>query len=39
MNMDPRALGADDQLQNLHAVRKGTRVFSKAMTARWTQAA
>jgi hypothetical protein len=28
MNLDPGALGADDQLQNLRAVREGTRVFS-----------
>jgi hypothetical protein len=28
MNLDPGALGADDQLQNLRAVRQGTRVFS-----------
>jgi len=28
MNLDPGALRADDQLQNLRAVREGTRVFS-----------
>jgi hypothetical protein len=28
MNLDPGALGAHDQLQNLHAVREGRRVFS-----------
>ena len=28
MNLDPGALGADDQLQNLRAVRDETRVFS-----------
>ena len=28
MNLDPGALGADDQLQNLRAVCEGTRVFS-----------
>jgi hypothetical protein len=28
MNLDPGALGAEDQLQNLRAVREGTRVFS-----------
>jgi hypothetical protein len=28
MNLDPGALGADDELQNLRAVREGTRVFS-----------
>jgi hypothetical protein len=28
MNLDPGALGADDQLQNLRAVRAGRRVFS-----------
>ena len=28
MNLDPGSLGADDQLQNLRAVREGTRVFS-----------
>jgi hypothetical protein len=28
MNLDPGALGADDQLQNVRAVREGTRVFS-----------
>ena len=28
MNLDPGALGADDRLQNLHAVREGMRVFS-----------
>ena len=28
MNLDPGALGADDQLQNLRAVREGRRVFS-----------
>jgi hypothetical protein len=28
MNLDPGALGADDQLQNLRAVREGMRVFS-----------
>jgi hypothetical protein len=28
MNLDPGALGADDQLQNLRAVREGTRLFS-----------
>ena len=28
MNLDPGALGADDQLQNLRAVRQGMRVFS-----------
>jgi hypothetical protein len=27
-NLDPGALGADDQLQNLRAVREGMRVFS-----------
>ena len=27
-NLDPGALGADDQLQNLRAVREGRRVFS-----------
>jgi hypothetical protein len=26
--LDPGALGADDQLQNLRAVREGMRVFS-----------
>ena len=28
MNLDPGALGADDQRQNLRAVREGTRVLS-----------
>jgi hypothetical protein len=28
MNLDPGALGADDELQNLRAVRDGIRVFS-----------
>ena len=28
MNLDPGALGTDDQLQNLRAIREGTRVFS-----------
>ena len=28
MNLDPGALGVDDQLQNLRAVREATRVFS-----------
>jgi hypothetical protein len=28
MNLDPGALGADDQLRNLRAVREGMRVFS-----------
>ncbi|HEV8353192.1 MAG TPA: hypothetical protein VGR24_03225 [bacterium] len=28
MNLDPGSLGADDQLQNIRAVREGTRVFS-----------
>ena len=28
MKLDPGALGADDQLQNLRAVREGRRVFS-----------
>jgi hypothetical protein len=28
MNLDPGSLGADDQLQNLRAVREGARVFS-----------
>ena len=28
MNLDPGTLGADDQLQNLRAVRDETRVFS-----------
>jgi hypothetical protein len=28
VNLDPGALGADDQLQNLWAVREGMRVFS-----------
>jgi hypothetical protein len=28
MNLNPGALGADDQLQNLRAVREGRRVFS-----------
>ena len=28
MNLDPGALGAEDQLHNLRAVRDGTRVFS-----------
>jgi len=28
MNLDPGALGADDQLANLWAAREGTRVFS-----------
>jgi hypothetical protein len=28
MNLDPGALGAEDQLHNLQAVREGTRVFS-----------
>jgi hypothetical protein len=28
MNLDPSLLGAEDQLQNLRAVREGTRVFS-----------
>jgi hypothetical protein len=28
MILDPGALGADDQLQNLRAVREGRRVFS-----------
>jgi hypothetical protein len=28
MNMDPRSLGAEDQLANVQAVREGTRVFS-----------
>jgi hypothetical protein len=28
MNLDPGSLGADDQLQNLRAVREGTRGFS-----------
>ena len=28
MNLDPGALGADDLLQNLRAVREGMRVFS-----------
>jgi hypothetical protein len=28
VNLDPGALGADDQLRNLRAVREGTRVFS-----------
>lgn len=28
MNLDPGALGADDQLQNLRAVREGARVLS-----------
>jgi hypothetical protein len=28
MNPDPGALGADDELQNLRAVRGGMRVFS-----------
>jgi hypothetical protein len=28
MNLDPGSLGAEDQLQNLRAVREGTRVFS-----------
>jgi hypothetical protein len=28
MNLDQGALGADDQLQNLRAVREATRVFS-----------
>jgi uncharacterized phage-associated protein len=28
MNLDPGSLGADDQLQNLRAVREGMRVFS-----------
>lgn len=27
-DLDPGSLGADDQLQNLRAVREGTRVFS-----------
>jgi hypothetical protein len=28
MNLDPGSLGAEDQLQNLRAVREATRVFS-----------
>jgi hypothetical protein len=28
MNLDPGSLGAEDQLQNLRAVREGVRVFS-----------
>ena len=28
LSLDPRDLGAEDQLQNLRAVREGTRVFS-----------
>ena len=28
VNLDPGALGADDQLRNLHAVREDVRVFS-----------
>jgi hypothetical protein len=28
MKLDPGALGADDHLANLRAVREGTRVFS-----------
>jgi hypothetical protein len=28
VNLDPGVLGAEDQLQNLRAVREGTRVFS-----------
>jgi hypothetical protein len=28
MKLGPGALGADDELQNLRAVREGTRVFS-----------
>ncbi|HSD33662.1 MAG TPA: hypothetical protein VLB49_17230 [Gemmatimonadales bacterium] len=28
MNLDPGSLGADDQMQNLRAMREGTRVFS-----------
>jgi hypothetical protein len=28
MNLDPGLLGAEDQLQNLRAVREGRRVFS-----------
>jgi hypothetical protein len=28
MNLDPGDLGAEDQLQNLRAVREGIRVFS-----------
>jgi hypothetical protein len=28
MNLDPGALGVEDQLQNVRAVREGTRVFS-----------
>ena len=28
MNLDPGSLGADDQLQNLRAVRERGRVFS-----------
>jgi hypothetical protein len=27
MNLDPGSLGAEDQLQNLRAVREGVRVF------------
>ena len=30
MNLDPGVLAADDQLQNLRAVREGRRVFSAA---------
>ena len=28
MNLDPGALGAEDQLQDLRAIREGTGVFS-----------
>jgi hypothetical protein len=28
MSLDPGSLGSEDQLQNLRAVREGTRVFS-----------
>lgn len=28
MNLDPGAVGADDQLQDLRALREGMRVFS-----------
>ena len=28
MNLDPGSLGAEDQLQNLRAVREGTRLLS-----------
>ena len=33
MNLDPGSLGAEDQLQNLRAVREATRVFSSYGTA------